>query len=452
MAVHSCNREIMEVLQQIVKEHPRRPWWVMGIIITVLLFFIGRMIFMDDAPPDDAWLLPKIPPESAEKNPLAVFCETLAAHPIEGYSDLIKGGKKFENISTEVMQAFVEKHAIQLAAFDKLLRTNPVDWAWPGLNKDISAITTYPYLTGCNELFISVGRMRTELLIRDQKALEAMVEALKMVRFSQVISSIEGTLFHWIVDQDLKRKSEKMLQAALIMYGTKEETLLQAQEIMMSYEVESKQLRHALSWEYLIFKDTLSRLKTGGIRLEDFGLSQAKPILVFLRTNRTLRNDLARLQPMYDAAGKDWPALLATAAKQQAKVEAWKSNKLRFYINPNMCGNVIIATSATIISNVCIKACSNAALHRQAVTMIALRRYELAEGRLPEKMDALVPKYLPAVPLDPFDNAPMRWDSASGALYSVGSDFKDDGGSFTDPYKSDNKDVGMRYWWKPKGP
>jgi hypothetical protein len=44
----------------------------------------------------------------------------------------------------------------------------------------------------------------------------------------------------------------------------------------------------------------------------------------------------------------------------------------------------------------------------------ALRWYQAKTGKLPETLDALVPRYLPAIPADPFDNKPFRYRLSRG--------------------------------------
>jgi len=68
---------------------------------------------------------------------------------------------------------------------------------------------------------------------------------------------------------------------------------------------------------------------------------------------------------------------------------------------------------------------------RLTVTAIALERYRLRHGRLPPDLDALVPDFLPAVPLDPMSGKPLRYSlrtDGSFLLYSVGEDGRDDKG------------------------
>lgn len=71
---------------------------------------------------------------------------------------------------------------------------------------------------------------------------------------------------------------------------------------------------------------------------------------------------------------------------------------------------------------------------RLAALALAVRLYELDHGRRPDMLAALVPTYIPAIPLDPFDadDAPLRYapDAPSPLLYSVGNDGADDHGAF----------------------
>lgn len=68
---------------------------------------------------------------------------------------------------------------------------------------------------------------------------------------------------------------------------------------------------------------------------------------------------------------------------------------------------------------------------RAALAGLAVERYRVAnQGRLPETLEELVPDYLKAVPLDPFDGKPIRYKRlVRGYMtYGLGRDEKDDGG------------------------
>lgn len=74
------------------------------------------------------------------------------------------------------------------------------------------------------------------------------------------------------------------------------------------------------------------------------------------------------------------------------------------------------------------KFASMEARRRCALTALAVERYRLEHGNeLPGELSALVPKYLPGVPEDPFDGKPIRFRRLGKGfvVYSVGADRED---------------------------
>ena len=77
------------------------------------------------------------------------------------------------------------------------------------------------------------------------------------------------------------------------------------------------------------------------------------------------------------------------------------------------------------------------AMLRGTALFLALKAYEVEHGRVPERLEQLVPESLPHIPDDPFDGMPFRYlrssvpglPPAAWAVYSVGDDFTDDGGT-----------------------
>jgi hypothetical protein len=61
---------------------------------------------------------------------------------------------------------------------------------------------------------------------------------------------------------------------------------------------------------------------------------------------------------------------------------------------------------------------------------LAVQRYRLASGKLPESLTDLMPTYLDAVPKDPFDGKDLRYKKLETGfvVYSIGEDGNDDGG------------------------
>ncbi len=65
-----------------------------------------------------------------------------------------------------------------------------------------------------------------------------------------------------------------------------------------------------------------------------------------------------------------------------------------------------------------------------AKTALAIERYRLVGGKVPERLEELVPRYLQEVPSDPFDGNPIRYRRTEPGyrLYSISDDGQDNGG------------------------
>ncbi len=61
---------------------------------------------------------------------------------------------------------------------------------------------------------------------------------------------------------------------------------------------------------------------------------------------------------------------------------------------------------------------------RLTITALAVERFRLAHGELPENLNELMPQFLSAVPVDPFDGHPLRYHRLEKGyvIYSVGRD------------------------------
>src|SRR2546425_694530 len=84
------------------------------------------------------------------------------------------------------------------------------------------------------------------------------------------------------------------------------------------------------------------------------------------------------------------------------------------------------------LSNLPLKAAMAQTSTDQAALACALERFRLANGQLPENLDALAPRFIPRIPNDVITGEPPKYRRAEDgrfALYSVGWNEKDDGGT-----------------------
>jgi hypothetical protein len=90
-----------------------------------------------------------------------------------------------------------------------------------------------------------------------------------------------------------------------------------------------------------------------------------------------------------------------------------------------------------------------AAQVRCAAVVLAAERYRRAHKRWPATLAELTPKYLAAVPLDPFDGKPLRYRRAADGVivYSVGHDGIDNGGVLDrENLNRPGVDLGYQLW------
>ena len=92
---------------------------------------------------------------------------------------------------------------------------------------------------------------------------------------------------------------------------------------------------------------------------------------------------------------------------------------------------LVAALLLPALSNVPRRAATAQAGTDEAVLACALERYRLANGKFPERLDALVPRFVSQLPKDTVTGEPYKYrltDNGQFVLYSVGWNGNDDGG------------------------
>jgi len=95
----------------------------------------------------------------------------------------------------------------------------------------------------------------------------------------------------------------------------------------------------------------------------------------------------------------------------------------------NAIGKLLYKTVGLTLGSSLTNECKNDLVSNVAQIQLALKSYQNDNSSLPATLNALVPKYLTSVPLDPFDHQPIRYNAEKKILYSVGLNKKDLGGS-----------------------
>ena len=145
------------------------------------------------------------------------------------------------------------------------------------------------------------------------------------------------------------------------------------------------------------------------------------------KPNRTKRLFAQRLGPMIETAGRPYKDV------PRHDWEARKGDIITLIGSGNAVGRflAIVSSRPAYVYTSAELRCAADLEHAAARLRLAARAYELEKGRPPPSLEALVPGYLDAVPADPFDGKPLRYDPARRLVWSVGKDLVDEGADFT---------------------
>jgi hypothetical protein len=134
-----------------------------------------------------------------------------------------------------------------------------------------------------------------------------------------------------------------------------------------------------------------------------------------------------------------------TLANKPVEEQVRLKDGWEIYIDPDYAVARKVFPPVSMLARACWR---SVAEMRCAAMGIACERFRMKHGHWPESLASLVPDYLPAVPLDPFDGKPLKMKSlADGVvIYSIGLDGTDDGGDLRRDNNPDGKDEGFRLW------
>jgi len=191
--------------------------------------------------------------------------------------------------------------------------------------------------------------------------------------------------------------------------------------------------QNALKTEFVMTTATIKRLAAKKVHKDElsFLFGDSIPGIVFIRKNFLPNMTLNAMADYYRSIIGEIPQFYSDMALPEHSHEQFKSFYNILFMK-NYLGEILwLVNVSSVWSGGIERRCQ--ADGQLAVTklIVACHLFQLAEGRRPATLDELVPGYLPAVPPDPFDGAPFRYNAALGVVYSVGKSLTDHGG--TDP-------------------
>ncbi|TLD71965.1 hypothetical protein FEM03_04370 [Phragmitibacter flavus] len=418
------------------EKHRDRQRWRWFIITTAigLLVTLAYAFLHDDPPPDDAAITPTFTPGGGPQNPLIRF--------IEGSESLLVDSEiSFEalalTIGTEDEQKrHLAKNTAFINAWDNLMLSDPATWRSPLQFSSLQSTTESDntFLIRLQDISRLI-RMKGHLLIRQGDHVQATNLAQQLIRFGKGITQTQGGIMYWLVGITQQHLGLQLLEHSLATCSDPQ-PLRAANDFLQVLEPSVQDLQLSLKISHL---DTKSML--------DLFLAQNANSHWQLRKNRTLRFELSLLHPFLDALNESGPAILAAQQHYRQATEDWDEQPWFSRFNPNATGYGRSMFNIAAIDRVGTGALHSMTYFRITRLMLAIRRHELDHQKLPSSLTELIPAYIPQIPLDPFDNQPLRWNPITQRIYSISADQADNNGSFKQPLAFKGPDFGMFYWW-----
>jgi hypothetical protein len=423
----------------------------MGGVGLLALGVLAYGFFGDDPLPEDGDLRPRLATNADAPNPLAEFCQAMQRSEPRSWQDLPEEmpgkAKEYEAELRELL----DKYKGAQVLVDDLLRSDPSTWLPVDLDQNSSHVMP---LGGLGRLAVYADedlQARVILAARAADRAAAVEDALRIAGLGRKLCTMDNNIMSLSLAILVQQGGEKALRHAL--RDERDEAVLQrAQERLAPLDGAPTECVLALRIKYLTTLRDMENHKLSSSKY--YGRVGAAPLLnpVFLRLNRTANLHGELLRPIIAGLRQGWPEAMA-ALKDSDDLMRRVSSPTKIIVGGNSAGLALLWTDWNHRgTDVLVQACALSALHRMSVTMLGIRRYELVHGYLPEKLQELVPRFLPDVPMDPFNKEPLVWNAKRRWLYSVGRNGVDDMssvGTQARPERWNDTDIVMPYWWGP---
>ncbi len=283
--------------------------------------------------------------------------------------------------------------------------------------------------------------LRAWSLFRHGEEKRAFDEAMKLAACGQMIQSSRGSLVQYfcgavirhacfdciielINDTTLGATTLRNYSLALDEYRPNEDVL--ANVLRREYSMVSEHLdRHARQFMNSRAGDPKSDALARKLPPEGRRIA-----LNFVnKPNRSKRKIVNTYRSAIADLGKHWNQVWPLKERSSDRpVSSQMPTSLRVLLRGNMLGEFIFVLVDDTAVGVLLEYCDGNARVTGLQLLIALKCYNQATGQLPDGLDELIPEYIDAVPIDPFDGGPTRYSRARKIVYFVGPGVGDAGG------------------------
>lgn len=270
--------------------------------------------------------------------------------------------------------------------------------------------------------------IRARKLFREGRQEDAFEVAFSMVQLGYRMQDAGGPVIDYLVGAGVKLRSLIRLQAMVTESALHSDELRTWIKTVESCGANYSGLTNALRWEYDLAigmaKDNQAG-KFSRLDADSDDLPSWLPVghlMVNLAKTRKLVAHRTR------ECLRDIPLCFSEMTLTERDFPDDAVGMFRMALGGNMLGELMFDMMSPLSMRLLAKKCQEDAYLSLTQTLLALKCYHSERGHLPESLSELVPRYLESVPVDDFDDQPLRYSRERKVLYSVGRDLTDDGG------------------------
>jgi hypothetical protein len=291
-----------------------------------------------------------------------------------------------------------------------------------------------PYLAVWKRLAMLAG-VRENVLLHNGQDKEAFDQIVNHVQLGQRMQNSHGVLIVYLVGASINNMGLSQMQHWV---GKTHLTPDQLEGYILQLKPQPDEtamaFANAIRVEHQMQIDTMDALRKGKMTNSESGgyshypyLGSVLPVFNFSQT-----------KALY-AKGALMLVQAAPHHYNEANIAEMESRPTltSMFLSGNAVGQILYyMMMPAVIPSLAKKSQADVSLQATRI-ILALRAYQLTHGNLPANLNALVPEFLDAVPIDDFDGQPLHYSVEKKIVYSVGKNLKDDGGddqtSPTDP-------------------
>lgn len=282
-----------------------------------------------------------------------------------------------------------------------------------------------PYLAQWQKIS-RLKALRSLLLARQGRAEEALEEAVDVVRFGRKIQGGRGAFLVFLTGCVVRESGLEALRNALYECEPDGAVLARCEADVAALNLDAQDHANSLRVEYVAMANTLDALAKGELREM---VHVPAPLALsnytcFYKPNMTKAILADSIRAIID--GKE-PVFSTSATDPKLNPHTYH-NRRKLVLSGNFIGISCLGMMLPGLSQAVLVEPRDSCSIGATRLLIAIKRHRMETGALPEKLDALVPGWLDAVPRDAFDGKPLRYDPERRVVYSVFRNLTDDGG------------------------